>query len=624
IDALAAKGIVFENVYSPVPLTLPAHSSMLTGTIPPYHGVHDNLTEKLSEDNVTLSEILQQNGFKTSAVVSAVVLAPKFGLNQGFDEYYGDFTPTFEGDPFAEQKGQITTQQACGWLDNNSQQPFFLFLHYYDPHIVYDPPEPFASRFADDLYAGEIAYTDHCIGQVIDKLKTLKLYDSTLIVITGDHGEMLGEHGESTHGYFVYESAVKVPLIVRSPGVRGGRRISDTVGLIDIMPTVLGMLDLPTPPHVQGQNLCGFFSESAKTHQPRYVYTESLTPTQYKCNPLLAVVEGSWKYIYTTKEELYDLKNDPAEKNNLARTQSKRAALMQKNLQLILDDNLHSDQTDTSLKLDKSTIDRLRSLGYVGSGVEEVFELDVTKLDAKNCISFHERYRLLKGAQSAQKYEEGWKLCSQLFNERPDLEFLYPLASIFTVKTDRMAQAVTYLRHDLKTDPADYKARNNLATALSRLKKEDEAVAQWQEVVRQEPDYFNAHDNLAATFYKQRDFRSAIHHWTHANRIKPDDLQILNNLAWLLATTDDPDLRNADQAVRLASNACRLTSFKQPGYLDTLAASYASAGQFDNAVETAKKAIDIAAAQNQKNMADQINKRLSLYKNGKMYIETNQ
>ena len=616
IDALAAEAIVFENAYSPVPMTLPAHSSMMTGTIPPYHGVHDNLTDKLAESNVTLAEILQEKGFKTSAVVSAIVLEPKFGLNQGFQEYQGEFNRSFEGDPFAEQKGEITSRQACQWLGENSGQPFFLFLHYYDPHVIYQPPEPFASRFADNLYAGEIAYTDHCIGQVIDKLKTLDLYDSTLIIITADHGEMLGDHGESTHGYFVYESAVKVPLIVKSPRVRRGRRISNAVGLVDIMPTVLGQLEIPLSSPAQGQDLGQFLAGNTQS-TPRYIYTESLTATEYKCNPLLAVVNWPWKYIYTTKEELYHLQDDPGEQNNLAQAQSNRAGLLQKHVQLILDDTLVSDQPDSKLQLDQATVDSLRSLGYVGSGVEETFELDQSKPDAKEYISFHVRYCILNGAKAVKEYEEGWQLCTQLLRERPDMDILHLKAGNFAVKTDRMAEAVTHYRNYLQTNPADSLVRNNLGTALSRLGKVDQAVAQWLQVVRQDPDYFKAHDNLAATFYKQGDYESAIRHWTQANRIDPDALEILNNLAWLLATSKTPDLKNAPQALRLALHACDLTDYNQPTYLDTLAVAYAAAANMPKAIQTAQKALELAKQQNQPQLAEKIRRRLAEFQLGK-------
>ena len=214
--------MLFKNAYSPVPVTLPAHSSLLTGTLPPVHGVRDNLHERLPDASVTLAEILKPRGFATGAVVSSFVLDRRFNLAQGFDSYDDRFQAVHKIGALSERKGDETTRLATQWLDARGREPFFLFLHYYDPHDDYQPPEPFASRWAADPYSGEVAFADHCVGQVVEKLKERGLYDQTLIVVTGDHGEMLGEHGERNHGFFIYESALKVPLDL--PGAQGRRR----------------------------------------------------------------------------------------------------------------------------------------------------------------------------------------------------------------------------------------------------------------------------------------------------------------------------------------------------------------------------------------------------------------
>lgn len=231
IDAVAREGILFENVISPIPTTLPAHSSLFTGTIPPYHGIHDNMNYRLEDSHVTLAEILKDNGFTTAGIVSAFVLNSHFGVAQGFDHYNDEFETTLNTTGVDERLGAETSRFAIEWLKENNDEKFFLFLHYYDPHYTYEPPEPFKSAFQDlsedkkktkrytqNNYAGEIAYTDHCIGQVIDNLKKLGIYDSTLIIILSDHGEMIGEHKEATHTYFIYQSAVKVPMIFKLPG----------------------------------------------------------------------------------------------------------------------------------------------------------------------------------------------------------------------------------------------------------------------------------------------------------------------------------------------------------------------------------------------------------------------
>ena len=218
IDALAAEGILFENVITTNPQTLPAHSSMLTGTISPYHGVHDNNGYHLEQSNVSLAEILKDAGFTTGGIISATVLNSQLGIAQGFDTYHERFEKYLQGNIAVQRRGGETTAVALDWLEKNKDKKFFLFLHYFDPHLAYQPPEPFASQFAQNLYAGEIAYTDYCIGQVLGKLKKLDLYDSTLIIITSDHGEMLGEHAEQTHGYFIYQSAIRVPLFSNYQG----------------------------------------------------------------------------------------------------------------------------------------------------------------------------------------------------------------------------------------------------------------------------------------------------------------------------------------------------------------------------------------------------------------------
>ena len=229
IDAVASEGALFERATAAVPLTLPSHSTMLTGTLPPYHGVRDNEGYVLSEANETLAEILKARGYKTAAAVGSFVLDARFGLAQGFDTYddrmdAGPATP-FSG---AERRGEEVSRSAVQWLEANREEPFFLFLHYFDPHWDYRPPPPFDEIYADEPYAGEVAYVDHCIGTVLDKLKSLGLYDTALIAIVGDHGESLGQHGEPGHGFFVYESSLRTPFIVRPPGgLKKPRRVAD-------------------------------------------------------------------------------------------------------------------------------------------------------------------------------------------------------------------------------------------------------------------------------------------------------------------------------------------------------------------------------------------------------------
>ena len=394
IDAVAAEAVLFENVISPVPISLPAHCTMLTGVNPPYHGIHDNSQYQLAPFHTTLAEIAGSHGLATGAVVGAVVLNNQFGLNQGFDTYDDRFENEFSPIDIPERRADEVSRHAIDWLDRHQSEPFFLFVHYYDPHQTYDPPQPYKSRFAGDdrsLYAGEIAYTDEHVGRLIDRLKQLSLYDSTLIIITSDHGEMLGEHKESAHTFFVYQSAIKVPLIIRVPGREQPRRINGLVGLVDIVPTVCGLMAMDAPPQVHGLDLSEELGAAQAPQRDRRLYCESLTPTKYDGAALLGIVTDRWKYIHTTRPELYDLRADPLEEHNRIADRPDDARPLHDQLQQYLN-QWHRDDDASRLPLDQATIDQLGALGYVGGSVTENFDLDSARdhEDPKDLIEFYE------------------------------------------------------------------------------------------------------------------------------------------------------------------------------------------------------------------------------------------
>jgi tetratricopeptide (TPR) repeat protein/arylsulfatase A-like enzyme len=309
--------VLFRNVYTPVPMTLPSHCSMMTGTLPPSHGVRDNLHKRLPDGSVTLAERLKAKGLATAAVVSSVVLDRRFNLSQGFDSYDDRFQAQHKIGDLAERKGDETTARATEWLASHASAPFFLFVHYYDPHDPYEPPAPFAAQWRDDPYSGEVAFADQGVGQLLEKLKQLGLYEQTLIVITGDHGEMLGEHGELNHGFFIYEAALKVPLILRVPG-GPARQVEQAVSLIDVAPTVVALLGAPALEQAQGIDLSPLLTGSGGIDAGRPLYAETVTPTQYYgAGSLLGVIVDGWKLIETSRPELYDLRRDPGETANL-------------------------------------------------------------------------------------------------------------------------------------------------------------------------------------------------------------------------------------------------------------------------------------------------------------------
>ena len=669
IDKIAAQGILFENVIAPIPITLPSHSSMLTGTIPPYHGVYDNYDYRLADSNLTFAKILKENGFMTGAIVSSFVLDSEFGLNQGFETYYDNFNTDLDPRRMATRKGGETTEHAKLWLQKHHDEKFFLFLHYYDPHYPYAPPEPFSSGYHINPriskitnseitnYAGEIAYVDHCIGQIIDKLKELDLYDSTLLIITSDHGEMLGEHGESTHCYFIYQSAVRVPLIFKLPGSTKPRRISDVVGLVDILPTVCSMLGIEPPAQIQGIDLKPYFHGDSRPYPNRYLYCQSLESTKYNANSLLGVVGDRYKYIQTTRRELYDLQNDPAELNNLAVEQPNRVRIMQDKLQQILEESVRPDTgaPDTKVLLDEETIQRLATLGYVGGDVDEDLELDENKEDPKDLISFHVRCVEVGFLIHKEQFETATEICRQLISERPRFYRSYFDLGKISLQQEDHAGAVDYLKKaiELKSDyvhshialgrtyktlgqldnaidhylkvielrPGEEKAYYHLALCFYEQGRFDEADKHLRPALFGNPSYVNAIVRLADKLLEMKQIKRGYDYYAEALRLEPDSVNILNSLAWIQAACSIEEIRNPAGAVELAQKACELGKYESPKVLDTLAVAYAASGAFDKAVTSAQKAVELAKSDDKEDLAKRIQGRLKLYKARQVYLD---
>jgi len=518
IDKLAREAIRFEHVVSPVPITLPAHCSMLTGTIPPIHGVHENIGYRLDRSNLTLQEILRQNGFNTSAIVSSFVLDKMVGLSQGFDSYYDHFEKTHRIQFYNERKGDKTTQIALDWLERNSLDcnPSFLFLHYYDPHNEYDPPEPYATEFADNLYAGEIAFTDHCIGQIIRRLKELNMYDSTLLIITGDHGEMLGEHGEDEHTYFIYESAIRVPLIIKLPGQREGRVVRDPVGLVDIVPTVCSLLNIKVPSQVQGRDLSAFLYGKTPENYTRYLYSESMTPNRLGASSLMAISTGKWKYIQAPRPELYNLAADPEEQNNLFEKEPHRARILEDKLLEKLEQSVRQGKNNR-IKMDAETIRRLESLGYVGGKTKDKITFDRNKEDPKDLIGVFAQYLKALKRLKYKDYEEAKRILLDLVPQRPNFFEIYMQLGDIGACTSNFVMSIENYRKAYKLNSDQPMILNNLAwiqatrPSLATRRDMDEALECAKKLCALS-SFNNPHalDTLAVTYAARGEFRQAV------------------------------------------------------------------------------------------------------------------
>ena len=648
IDALAKEAVLFKNTYSPIPLTLPAHSSMMTGRIPPAHGIHDNLKYQLNDKNLTLAEILKDNDFITVAVISAFILDSRFGLEQGFDTYDDSFDEELENSNISQRRGGETTEHAIRWLQKNKDNPFFLFVHYYDPHMPYDPPEPFKSRILHPYFA-EIAYTDHCIGQVINELKALDLYDSTLIVITGDHGEMLGEHQEMTHGYYIYQANIKVPLIFKVPGETKSKIVDDIAGLVDITPTVCSLLGVDIPEHIQGKDLSSYIVGGKVTGaEKRHLYCECMVPTKYGANSLLGIVTDRFKYIQTTRPELYDVINDSKESENLIAQQPQQARILQDKLKQILEDSV-SEEPESDLELDTEAVQKLEALGYVGSAVEEEFSFAQNKKDPKDLIGYHTDMSKIQGLIQSEEFDTAEQVCEELIAQ--NITETYGQLCHFMIaiakKKNDYQKAITYIQKVIELNPEQPSAYIEYGRALLELGKIGQASVQLHtahqfspenavisgniakafydggrlneaidfcyKALESNPDYILVRTSLADTLLKNNQAELAVKQYYEVLRGEPDNLEALNALAWIQATSNDDTLSNPEESLRLALHCCQIADYQGPELLDTLAAAYAANLQFAEAVKMAEKALQSAREQGLDELAGRMGVRLKRY-----------
>jgi tetratricopeptide (TPR) repeat protein len=536
LDGLAREGVLFENVVSPIPATFPAHCSMLTGTLPPYHGLHDNLGGRLPDSSITLAELLKEGGLTTGAIVSSFVLDSRFNLRQGFDAYDDRFEKVHKINYLSERKGDETARRASAWLEAHAREPFFLFVHFYDPHDGYEPPEPFASAFAGDPYSGEVAFADHCAGQVIDTLKRLGLLDSTLVVVTSDHGEMLGEHGELTHQFFVYQSALRVPLIFRVPGHLAPRRVGQLVGLADIVPTICGVLGIHVPQVVQGEDFSAWLQGGSPPIRRRELYAESFTPARYYgASPLFALVTEDWKYIETTRPELYDLQKDPGETVNLLEAQRPRAEAFRSELKRLLE--VQAPKTE-SVALDQESRERLASLGYLGRSHGDVgFELGANREDPKDLIGFYRSDQRLSELIEHGSYDEARILSDKMLRERPGFVDGHVQRAEIAAAQGDSAGAIAHYSKAMELDPKSERARLGLARALNNQRRFGEAAR----LLEGTPPSADAEMQLGLALASQGRLDQSLEHYRKALALDPNSAEAHAYLGSALASKGQLD-----------------------------------------------------------------------------------
>ena len=534
MDGLAQNGVKFNNAYAQVPLTLPSHCSMMTGTYPLYHQVHGNGYYYLGREDVTLAEILKKKGFKTAAFVSSFTVDSRFGIDQGFDLYDDKFLEEEALKNFrSERRADKVFAAFSPWLERNFDQKFFCWVHFYDPHLPYDPPSSYKPEFYDHPYDGEIAFVDFTVGQIIAQLKAKKILDKTFILIAGDHGEALGEKREIDHGLFIYENTLRVPLIFYFENrLPQGLVIYPRVRLIDLLPTVLDSLNIPAP-EVQGTSLLPYIAGQKRESLPSYI--ETFFPTDnFGWASLQGLTDGQWKYIQAPKPELYNLRSDPLEENNLF--QKEKAIAGEEAGKLADMIKTYSKQGPGKKRtLTAEEEEKLRSLGYVSGGLQaESSKKDLP--DPKDKIEDYILYYQGNILETEGKFEEASKSYQELLRRNPDVPSVYAILGFLYMKMNKTEESIRLLEQARAKFPSSVFVLSRLAGAYLKAERLADVVATGEAILKVDPRNFDALFLLGSVTGRMEKGQEALAYFQKAMEIEPENKAVQQRFAYVLAT----------------------------------------------------------------------------------------
>jgi arylsulfatase A-like enzyme/Flp pilus assembly protein TadD len=591
INRLAQEGILFSKAYAHVPLTLPSHWSILTGTYPLFHGVRDNAYFEFRRDIPTLTEVLQSNGYSTAAFVGSFVLDRRFGLARGFENYFDNFVASkYQGISGADVqwRGDRVTAEWLKWLGENKNRKFFTWVHLFDPHDPYDPPEPFKTIYTKAPYDGEVAFVDRLIGNMIGFLESEGLLQNTLIIFTSDHGEALGEHLENTHGLFLYEPSLHVPLIIRStdPAHRG-TVVDSPVRSIDIAPTILQFLGFQRPSSMQGAELLSL-SLGGKPKNQFVSYSESYYARfHFGWSELKAISDGRFKFVDAPKPELYDLRADPEESKNIY---SQSGVISRKMRQLLLETTKKLSAPITATPQtkppDPATLERLKSLGYMG-GPSRVNLSQSGKLrpDPKDKIHLYLKIQEAITASNQNRTQEAINLLGSVVAKDRTIPAVRLALGIEYQRTGDYRTAAKEFRGTLEQDPQNVLATFNLALSNAHLKNLDGAVLGFRRTLELDPTYSKAHTNLGIIYQSQNKPDEAIREYNRALKVDENDFAALHNLAVILAGRG-----MLEEAMAKAKKAMVINPDNAEAY-NTLGSIHQLGKRYDEAADAYREAI---------------------------------
>ena len=590
IDSLAQNGVLFSRAFAHATTTLASHTNILLGVTPLYHGVHDNSNFIVRKEFLNLAKWLKDHGYSTGAFVGAFPLDSRFGLTQGFDIYddnYGTQGPLEL--TFVERKAEVVVDKALAWL-KNQKNPWFLWVHCFDPHQPYNPPEPFKTQYRDHPYDGEVAYVDSVLARLFSDLKEKKMEENTLIIFTADHGESLGEHGESTHGYFAYNATLWVPLIISFPGLKPGR-VEQDVSHIDIFPTACDLLRLPKPRSLQGISLLPL--TQGKEMASRDIYFESLTAY---CNrgwaPLRGFIEGNEKYMDSPIPEFYDLAKDFNELNNLAEKTSldKYRATFEK----LVKSQSSPQEAKAFQKMDRETQEKLRSLGYIASAQAPAKKLFTANDDLKILLPFHSKFLKATATHQSGQVEEAIALLKEIIAERKDFDVAYTNLANYYKEQKKLKEAAETLQEAYQNNPSSFRIITTYGIILVDEGRYDEAIDILKKglaLIDYDPEAWNY---LGVAYWNKGNYDDALKAYEQALALDQNYPIVINNLGSLYLSiflkTKQPDAHQ--RAVENFKKAIDLDPKYASAY-NGLGAALRMAGDLDAAIDCWKKAVEL-------------------------------
>jgi arylsulfatase A-like enzyme/Tfp pilus assembly protein PilF len=549
LDAVARDSAVFTRAYSQAPLTPPSHATILTGTYPQFHQINDMETA-LAKDLPYGPAILHARGYQTAAFVGAIVLQPEppyaAGFDRGFDKYDAGFHNEGPGEDRYQtvlRRGDEVVAHALAWLNKHSTGPFFVWIHLYDAHDPYDPPEPYKTKYSSALYDGAIAYEDQAMGKLFRQLKLRGLYDDSIIAIMADHGESLGAHGEDTHGVFLYDETIRVPLLIKLPHASAAKKIENRVELVDVMPTLLEAARVAIPPEMQGVSLLSLVKGAAPNRadawRERPAYSQAEAPhITFGWSALQSLRSEKYLYVQAPRRELYDETADPKAEHNLAPTSAAVSDTLAGELQAIRQKTA-SKRAASEPTLDPTAQEKLGALGYMASAASNANTQSDQGPDPKDKIEIANMIHRAELLQQDMHSDESIALLEQIIAKNPTAAFYEKLGTWLMRKED-FAKAVPPLRKALELEPESNGVRFMLAKCLLATQDYDGAIAVLEQLVAKVPNAVEAHSFLQLAYARTNRPADAIKECRIVLGFDPEDYGSYLILGQSLAKSGDP------------------------------------------------------------------------------------